>query len=263
MRVRLKKLLAIVISVVMVMLLAPDIRVSAATISYETTEVDTTVSEDYYIGSGGELIIKGTGKVTGNINIGAGNGKLTVENGGTAGTVKCKGNIDNSGSISDITANNATIKNTGYIYSLDATSTALNNEGKIANYKASGGTCSVELSAGSEITTFSGAQNSESSVKITSYEGAKLGTANIYTQYVDTDSAGTVEITGSLILYGEYDIPSGLNLTINDDTKLTSDTGYASWAVSCDGKKYLLPAVTFSDKKISELYNTSTSVVCV
>lgn len=279
MRVRLKKLLAIVISVVMVMLLAPDIRVSAAYINYGTTEVDTTVSDTYTIGSGGILVIKGTGKVTGNISIGAAEGKLIIENGGTAGTVNAytgvinnSGSIENisltsatltnnsTGSVSDITANNATIENTGYIYRLDATSTALNNEGKIADYTASGGTCSVELSAGSEITTFSGAQNSGSSVKITSSEGAKLGTANIYTQYVDTDSAGTVEITGSLILYGENDIPSGLNLTINDDTKLTSDTGYASWSVSCDGKRYLLPAVTFSDKKISELYNTSTSV---
>lgn len=263
MRVRLKKLLAIVISVVMVMLLAPDIRVSAASIRYETTEVNTTVADGYTIGSGGVLIIKGTGKVTGNINIEADDGKLTVENGGTAGTVKCNGNIDNSGSISDITAYNATIKNTGYIYSLDATSTALNNEGKIANYKASGGTCPVELSAGSEITSWDSSFSTEyltPSVKITSYEGAKLGTAKIHTEYIHAESTGTVEITGSLKLYGTSDIPSGLNLTINDGTKLTSDTGYANWAVSCDGKKYLLPAVTFSDKKISELYNTSTSV---
>lgn len=264
MRVRLKKLLAIVISVVMVMLLAPDIRVSAESIRNATTEVNTTVADGYTIGSGGGLIIKGTGKVTEIIDIQADDGKLTVENGGTAGTVKCKGNIDNSGSISDITANNATIKNTGYIYSLDATSTALNNEGKIVNYKASGGTCSVELSAGSEITSWDSLFSTEypdPSVKITSAEGgAKLGTAKIRTEYIHAESTGAVEITGSLELDGTYDIPSGLNLTINDDTKLTSDTGYDGWAVSCDGKKYLLPAVTFSDKKISELYNTSTSV---
>ncbi|MGN0496998.1 MAG: hypothetical protein ACI4GW_12295 [Lachnospiraceae bacterium] len=322
MREQLKKPIAIIIVVILVLTLIQtpmDVRAETIILGVDVDKDETiyasrsndytvpngatltiadggSVSGSIIVSNGGKLDVKKGGSVSGNIEVSRG-GKLIVQYGGSvSGRVEVKdtGNdevevlmeIANHGNINEVFVNGGTIYNERTIdrIELDSDKDSLTNEGTIQTVIArkgsvkneryasiatltvgganitNSGTVTQELSVGSTDTTITMSGTSviekfsvgSGPLVITSDVGAIIKNATLRTDNFNTGSSGTVTVTDSLSLDGDGTFP--LTFNVDSSTKITKKTDNSGWSVNCDGKKYILPASTFTDKSLSDMY---------
>lgn len=292
MRERLKKPIAIIMGVILVLTLIVtpmDVRATYidangyTVVSNETLEItaDTTDEVKYQVNTNGILKITNAARVHSLIEVNSG-GKIIIDQGayaadirvGTGATVENKGTLsmaelyggtlENYGKVesaysspfSDIcTINNYT---GGEIGDISGESASIYNGGLIESVGFYYGTCTLDMKAGSQINELSiSSTNAGFSEKITSEEGAVVKRATIKAECVDLNSSGTMKISESLKLDGSIGVP--ITIEVTGDTKITTNTAYSGWSVSYNGSSYLLPNKTVSYTTLPELYSVTPS----
>lgn len=298
MREQLKKNIAIIIVVVLVLtLIQTPMDVQAADITLTNNEtVSISTSDNYTVPDGTTLTIANGGSVSGTITV-TGTGKLIVENGGSVtGTINVSGTgeIKNYGNMNNVYGNAGTIYNYGTIYyiKLNANSGTINltNEGTVqyvyaqtnstVDNKAGGsidklyvsgggainnsGTVTTELEASSRGTiTMSGTSRIE---KFSVGYGFLVITsdagATINNADLSTDDFGTGS-SGTITIVNSLSLEGTgtfpLTFNVDSSTKITKSSDNSGWSVNCDGKKYILPVSTFSETSLSDMYKATFS----
>ena len=267
MKKRLKKTIALIIGVVLVMTsiqMPVDVRAAGTqTVGSGQTVTISDTTETPTFDVSGTLVIADGGTVTGEINI-SGPGRVEIQSGGTVSgtiTVGMGGKLVNAGTAGgvNVQASGAVENNAGgTIDSLDLAGAVITNNGivKRLTVKDSVSRSSIIMNETSKIEQFT---LNQGSAYISSLEGATIGTAKIGTTIgFESDSTGTVTITDMLSLSasGNGGFPENLKVNVNSSTWIYNDAAVSGWSVYCDGKKYIIPASSYYGS-FSDMYKAT------
>lgn len=228
MKQRMKRLLAIIMTILLVVQLMPLTAFAVTTINTEQY-ISTDSAEDYEITSGGELVIEEGVTVTGNIQ-----SKDSVSDAG--------GRVDNRGTISSsFIMSGLNVKTSGYI-----------EDGLVSNSTKS---LMIQPDA-----TF-GLLNLESAIagQVSTTNNFVVKNLILNPAAFDPGTVTTINITNGLSIVGDTNLPSSIVLSIDDSVRIDNRTTAVTTEVLCNGLHYEIPAVLFESKTLEDIYKYTVS----
>lgn len=226
MKQRMKRLLAIIMTILLVVQLMPLTAFAVTINSSESLTTDST--EDYEITSGGELVIEEGVTVSGTIQ--------SKDPLGDAG-----GRVNNKGTISSgFGMEGLKVTTSGYIdggIAAGCKSLTIENGATFGHLDLQSVTAgSVTVNGNFQVTNFV-----------------------LDTSALNPSTTSTINITNGLSILGNTTLPSSVVLSINDGVRIDNRTTAIVTKVLCDGIYYEIPKVEFEALTLADIYKCTVS----